>query len=311
MSYACDAVLMVAFGGPTKPEEIRPFLAHVLRGRPVPPDRLESVAHHYEVIGGRSPLNDITERQRARLQDSLRARGITLPVALGMRHANPFIAEVLGQLTARGARNILVVVVAGLHDTVTVERYMQAVREAAAELGAEITLRVCAGLSDHPGYLQANVEHIRAAYAKLPAELRQGAQLVFTAHSVPTQVGIDSGYVALFEDVAKRAAAQLGVSDYRLGYQSRSGSPREPWLEPDIGKVLTELAAAGKKAVVVSPIGFVCDHVEVLYDLDIEASNIAAQVGLVMARASTANDHPAYIDALTERVCDALDAAAK
>jgi protoporphyrin/coproporphyrin ferrochelatase len=306
LSGGCDAILLVAFGGPSQASEIRPFLAHVLRGRPVPPGRIEEVAHHYEVIGGRSPLPEITERQRARLQARLHERGVDLPISLGMRHSQPFVADVLRDLVDRGARHVLVVIMAAFHDRATVERYMQAVTDAARDLSVTITLRECAGPSDHPGFIEANVDHVRAAFRALPSEYAQDARLVFTAHSVPTDVGLASGYVRMFEDTAQRVAQGLGTTEYLLAYQSRSGSPRDPWLEPDIGEVVRNAAAQGHRALVLSPIGFVCDHVEVLYDLDIEAKQIADAVGVTLARASTANDHPAYIEALADRVCEAL-----
>jgi ferrochelatase len=302
-----DAILLVAFGGPTRPEDIRPFLAHVLRGRPVPPSRIEEVAHHYELIGGRSPLNDLTEQQRAALEARLRARGITLPVALGMRHAAPFVADVLRDLVLAGTRRVLVVIMAAFHDHATVERYAMSVDDAAKQLDAALTLAYASGPSEHAGFVAASVDHIRAAFARLPAPLQADADLVFTAHSVPTAVGQASGYVALYEDAARRIAQALGrAGRYRLAYQSRSGSPREPWLEPDICEVIKEATERGTRAVVAAPIAFVCDHVEVLYDLDVEAAAAASAGGIAWARASTVGNHPAYIEALADRVAAGL-----
>lgn len=305
-----DALLLLGFGGPTRPEEIRPFLAHVLRGRPVPASRLEEVAHHYEVIGGRSPINELTERQRAALETELRARGIHVPVALGMRHAQPFVADVLRELVEAGARRLRVVIMAAFHDSATVERYAAAVSDAAAQLSTPLELRYCEGVSASAGFVRANAEHIRAAYARLPegggygaasgSPVHGAAELIFTAHSVPTPVGEQSGYIRLFEAAAAQTAAELGIASYRLAYQSRSGAPRDPWLEPDICSVIRDAAARGQRALVVAPIGFVCDHVEVLYDLDVEAAQVAAALGVTLSRASTVNDHPAYIQALAD-----------
>ncbi len=297
-----DAVLMIAFGGPQKPEEIRPFLQHVLRGRNVSPGRLEEVAHHYEVIGGRSPLNELTEKQRVALEKQLVGRGCMLPVVVGMRHAQPFVADVLTQLSATRARRVLGVIMAAFHDHDTVKRYASAADDALRERSLPIAIDYCDGAELHPGFVAAHVEHIRSAFSRLPRELRPNAELVFTAHSVPTSVGESSGYVGLFELSAERIAAELRIPSYRLAYQSRSGSPRDPWLEPDIGDELRDAKQRGARAVVIAPIGFVCDHVEVLYDLDIEAARIAQELGLSLARSSTVNDHPAYIEALAERV---------
>ena len=309
MSDAFDAALLIAFGGPTKPDEIRPFLEHVLRGRPVPPGRIEEVAHHYERIGGRSPLNDHTERQRGALEAELAQRGAALPVHMGMWHARPFLRDVLRELAARGVRRIAGVVMASFYDRSTLERYRAVVDEALAEI-SQPGLRVdyVRGPESHDGFIRANVEHIRAARAQLPQAHRADARLLFTAHSVPSAVGASSGYVASFESVAQHCARALGGIDYRCVYQSRSGSPREPWLEPDVCAALREEAARGTRAVILAPIGFVCDHVEVLYDLDVEAADVARELGLQLARASTCAGHPAYIAALADAVLAAQTA---
>lgn len=296
-----DAVLLIAFGGPTRPEEVRPFLEHVLRGRTVPAGRIEEVAHHYEVIGGRSPLNDYTAQQRAALEARLVERGAPMPVRMGMWHAQPFLLEALRELAKQGARSVAGLVMASFHDQTTMQRYRDVVSEALTEL-AEPGLRVeyVRGPERHPGFITANAEHIRAARQRLPAEQRELARLLFTAHSVPTAVGLSSGYVASFEATAGRIAHELDVSDARCVYQSRSGSPREPWLEPDICDALREEAANGSRALILAPIGFVCDHVEVLYDLDVEAAAVARELGVTIARASTVGLHPAYIAALAD-----------
>lgn len=297
-----DAVLVIAFGGPTRPEEIRPFLAHVLRGRPVPPSRLEEVAHHYEVIGGRSPLVAHTEAQRRALAVKLAEHGIALPVRMGMRHSKPFLADVLSELAATGVRRVLGVIMAAFHDRATVERYAAAVSDALRERGLPLSVDYVPGPEQHPGFVAANAERVRAAYAALPEHERSSAALVFTAHSVPTQVGEASGYVGLYEQTAARVAQALGVASYQLAYQSRSGAPQDPWLDPDISDVLGTLAARGERACVVAPIGFVCDHVEVLYDLDVAAAEVARALPLRLSRARTVGDHPAYIEALADGV---------
>lgn len=295
--------MLVGFGGPERPEEIRPFLQNVLRGRPVPPSRIETVARHYELIGGRSPINELTEAQRAALQARLRELGMELPVRTGMRHAKPFIATTLGELAAQGVQRIVAVIMASFHDRATVERYASAIDEAQRESGcAQLTIDYTSGAEEQPGFIDANTAQLRAAFATLSPELHEHAQLVFTAHSVPTAVGEASGYVARFETAAQQIAQALGGRPYRLAYQSRSGAPSERWLEPDICAVVDEEAARGSKVLVVAPIGFVCDHVEVLYDLDIEAAQRARTHGLHWVRAATVGTHPAYIDALAQQV---------
>jgi ferrochelatase len=298
-----EAIMLIAFGGPERPEEIRTFLQHVLAGRPVPPSRIEEVARHYEVIGGRSPLNELTRQQAFALAARLADSGHALPVELGMWHAQPFIADTLQQLYAAGVRRVLGVVMAALHDTTTLARYRAAVDAALRTLpGLEVVY--AASPEELPGFVAANAEHVRAAFEQLGPAGGQ-ARLIFTAHSVPTPVGHESGYVQRFESAARRVAEQLGISDYRLAYQSRSGKPDDPWLEPDIGAVVREEAARGNRALVVAPIGFVCDHVEVLFDLDVEAAQIAAECGVTIARARTVTTHPRYIEALAQRVREA------
>jgi protoporphyrin/coproporphyrin ferrochelatase len=298
-----DAVLLIAFGGPTQPDEIRPFLAHVLRGRPVPPERIEEVAQHYESIGGRSPLNDHTERQRAALQAELSRGGLALPVVMGMWHAKPWLHDVLRELAERGARRIAGVVMASFLDQSTQQRYAAVVDEALAQIGIpELRVEYARGPADQRGFIAANVAQIEAARAQLPAAERASARLLFTAHSVPSAVGASSGYVSMFEGAARQIAQQLGVPSARCVYQSRSGSPREPWLEPDVCDALRQEAAAGARAVVLAPIGFVCDHVEVLYDLDVEAAHVARELGIPLARAETVSTRPEYVSALADSV---------
>ncbi|HKU41153.1 MAG TPA: ferrochelatase, partial [Polyangiales bacterium] len=184
---------------------------------------------------------------------------------------------------------------------VTLGRYAGVVNAGIAALGLpDFELQYAPSPEELPGFTAAAAAHVREALARAPA----GARLWFTAHSVPTQVGKDSGYVARYEAAAARIAALLGISDYGLAYQSRSGNPRDPWLEPDIGEVVRSEAASGRRALVVAPIGFVCDHVEVLYDLDVEAAQIAAEVSLTLVRASTVTTHPEYIDALAQTVLE-------
>jgi protoporphyrin/coproporphyrin ferrochelatase len=303
-----QAVLLIAFGGPERPEEIRPFLRHVLAGRPVPASRLEEVAHHYEAIGGRSPLNELTRAQGAALSARLAQQGASLPVELGMWHAPPFIADALRGLAESGVRRVIAVVMAALHDEATLARYRAVVDSALREL-PELELVYADSPETSEGFLTANADQIRAAFERLAAQhptLAPEALLVFTAHSVPTAVGQASGYVQRYTQAAERIAQRLGISDYRLGYQSRSGNPTDAWLEPDIGVVVREEAAQGRRALVLAPIGFVSDHVEVLYDLDVEAAQIAEKLGVVLARAQTVTTHAGYIDALAQTVAARL-----
>lgn len=294
-----DAVLLIAFGGPTRPEEIRPFLDNVVRGRPIPPERLDAVVEHYHLIGGRSPLNEITFRQAEALR---RALG-RLPVYVGMRNWSPYIADALATMLAHGVREAIGIVLSPFACEASRERYTSAVEAAQAALGPRAPrIRYVPSWHVHPGFVGAMAERVTAALAPLAAARRADALLVFTNHSIPIAMADASPYVAEFTAAATAIAARAGHARWTLAYQSRSGSPRDPWLEPDVNALLDTLPATGVRDVVLAPIGFICDHVEVLYDLDVEAAQTAKKLGLTLVRAGTVADHPAFIAALAELV---------
>jgi ferrochelatase len=291
-----DAVLLVAFGGPTAPDEIRPFLEIVTRGRGIPPERLEQVARHYERMpGGRSPLNALTFAQARALERALAADGPAPPVFVGMRNWRPFLHETLAEMTAQGVKRALGIILSSFRSEASWDRYQQDVADARARVGGAPEIVWAPGWGAHPGFVEAAADRAAAALAEVPAAERAGTPLVFTAHSIPAAMAAASPYVADFTAAAAAVARRLGRAVGTLAYQSRSGGPRDPWLEPDIGAVLQRLAAEGARHVVVSPLGFVCDHVEVLYDLDVEARAVAAGRGLTLHRAAAVNDHPAFI----------------
>jgi ferrochelatase len=298
-----DAVMLVAFGGPTGPDEIRPFLDVVTRGRPVPAERLDEVARHYaRMPGGRSPLNDLTAAQARALGGALQRDGQSLPVFVGMRNWHPFLHETLADMTARGVRRALAIILSPLRTEASWERYMQDVAQARARVTGAPEVVFAPPWSQRPGFIAAVTERARAARDTIAADRRQWAPLVFTAHSVPVAMAEASPYVDDLTDAASAVAAALEHPRWTLAYQSRSGSPREPWLEPDVNDVIRSLAADGEKEAVLVPVGFVCDHVEVLYDLDIEARETAAGLGLTLHRAAAVNDHPEFIAMLADHV---------
>ena len=300
---AVDAVLLVAFGGPERPEDIRPFLQIVTAGRPIPPARLEDVAHHYEVIGGRSPLNALTRRQAAALADALAARGRALPVWIGMRNWHPFLHETLAEMKDRGRRRAVAVILSSLQTEASWARYVDDVAAARDKVGADAPEVVFApAWADHPRFVDAMADRTRAALAQVDSARRAAARLVFTAHSVPVAMAAGSPYAAQLEATARAVAARVGRGGWSVAYQSRSGSPRDPWLEPDVSDVIRALAREGARDLVVVPVGFVCDHVEVLYDLDVEARQVAAAAGVGFHRAPAANDHPDFIAMLADLV---------
>jgi ferrochelatase len=301
MAEPADAVLLIAFGGPERPEDIRPFLANVTRGRAIPPARLEEVVHHYELIGGRSPLNELTARQAERLAATLDATGEPLPVYVGMRNWHPYIADTLARMADDGIRRAVGLILSPHATEASRERYTELVDAGRTALGARAPeIRWVASWHVHPFFVTAAADAVTAELVTLPATRRAEAHLVFTAHSVPVAMAERSSYVAEVEASARAVAERLRRPRWQLAWQSRSGSPHEPWLEPDVNDALRTLAAAGTRDVVVVPIGFVCDHVEVLYDLDVEARATATSLGLGLRRASTVNDHPLFIRMLAE-----------
>jgi protoporphyrin/coproporphyrin ferrochelatase len=303
MSAPVDAVLLIAFGGPEAMADVRPFLANVLRGRPVPPERLEAVVQHYERLGGRSPLNDLTRRQAAGLRTALAARGIALPVYVGMRNWHPYLADTLGDMQRAGVRRAVGIILAAQQNDASWDRYQRDVAAARADLGAAApAVDFAPEWHAHPLFIAAVAARAHAALDTLPEPRRETVRLVFTAHSIPRALADAAPYEAQLREGAALVAAVLGRRDYRLAYQSRSGNPRDAWLEPDIGAVVREEAARGVRDLLVVPLGFICDHVEVLYDLDIEARQIADAAGIGFTRAETVNDHPDFVRMLADVV---------
>lgn len=303
MAQPYQAVLLIAFGGPTSPEEIRPFLTRVTKGARIPPERLESVVHHYEAVGGKSPLNEITFRQAKALQKVLKESSHALPVYVGMRNSQPFFRDTLKKMFDDGIRSSLGFILSSHRSEASWERYQDNVAEARAEIGEQApSVDYCAGWHNHPRLIQFWTESIEASFAKLASGQRQSTPLIFTAHSLPVAMAARSPYVQQLEETARLIADKLDHDRWSLAYQSRSGGPSDPWLEPDIGEAIQKVASEGLNEVVVAPIGFVCDHVEVLYDLDIEARKLAEDLNVRFVRASCPNDHPAFVQMIGDVV---------
>jgi ferrochelatase len=303
-----DAVLLVAFGGPQGPADVRPFLENVLRGRRVAPERIEEVAHHYERFGGVSPLTEFTMQQAQALEARLGDRGLRLPVRVGMRNWHPFLSETLSDMAARGQRRAIGVLAAAQRSYSGCLQYKENVRDARtamAERGLPpLEVTYVGDWHEHPGFIDANADHIRVATGRLPEPLRARARLIFTAHSIPLSMAAAYPYERNLRATAAKVAQAAGFPAWDLVYQSRSGRPGDPWLEPDVCDALRAEHARGTGAVVLSPIGFLCDHVEVLYDLDVEAAAVARELGLMLVRAATVGVHPRFIDALADAVGD-------
>ena len=289
-----DALLLLSFGGPDGPADVRPFLENVTRGRGVPPERLDAVAEHYMHFGGASPINAINRA----LVSELEAAMPELPVYFGNRNWEPYVEDTVAAMRDNGIRRAAVFTTSAWGGYSSCRQYVEDIARGRAAAGPQapelVKLRQ---YFDHPLFVEMFAEAIGGAVAQLPAELRDEARLVFTAHSIPVRVDDRDGprlYSRQVGYAARLVAAAAGYDDYDQVWQSRSGPPQIPWLAPDIGDHLAALAAAGTKAVIVCPIGFVADHIEVVWDLDNELAEQAAAAGITLARTTTPNADPRF-----------------
>ena len=306
MPQPFDAVLLIGFGGPQGPNDIRPFLANVLRGRRVAPERVEEVAHHYERFGGISPITELTMKQAEGLRTRLDRDGPVLPIYVGMRNWHPYLTDTLRQMARDGVRRAIGLILAAHRSYAGCTQYKENVRDAQADLsGAGVRPPEVVFTGDwyaHAGYIETCARHTEDALARLPAALRADARVIFTAHSIPLAMAERYPYREQLLEGARLVAGRLNRDDWALVYQSRSGRPEDPWLEPDVCEYLRSERARGLQAAVLSPIGFVSDHIEVLYDLDEEAASVCREAGLPMARAAAANDDPIFLDMMADVV---------
>jgi ferrochelatase len=305
LGFGFDSVLIVSFGGPGGPDDVRPFLANVLRGRRVPPERVDEVARHYELFGGVSPITAITVRQAQGLEARLARAGHPLPAFVGMRNWHPVIADTLRRMHAAGLRRAIGFIAAAHHTYSSCQQYRENVAAARAELladGIDVEVTFTGSWFDHPLLIAANAGHVRDALVRLPDAVQSRARLVCTAHSVPAAMAERSRYREQLRESARLVAREAGIGDWALVYQSRSGRPEDPWLGPDVCDYLRAGRARGLEAAVLCPIGFVCDHVEVLYDLDHEAAGVCREIGLPVSRAEAVNDDPLFLDMMADVV---------
>jgi ferrochelatase len=331
---AYDAFLLVSFGGPEGPADVMPFLQNVTRGRGVPPERLASVAEHYYAVGGVSPINQQCRDLLAAIGAAFPASGLSLPVYWGNRNWTPYLTDTVRAMAADGVKRAVALVTSAYSSYSSCRQYLEDIERARAEVGpAAPRIDKIRPFFNHPGFIEPFAASTRAALATLPANLRDDAHLVFTAHSIPVAMaqasgpemrgagpgGTGGGSPTCTEEVGGCYEAELteaaglvaeraggGTHPWTLAYQSRSGPPSQPWLEPDIRDHLGELSKSGTRAVVVIPVGFVSDHMEVRHDLDVEAAETADSLGLALARAATPGRHPAFVSMITELVRERL-----
>jgi ferrochelatase len=301
-----DGVLVVAFGGPGGPADVRPFLERVLRGRRVAPERVEEVAHHYELFGGVSPITDLTMTQARGLEERLSAAGHALPVFVGMRNWHPLLADTLQRMYGAGLRHVVGFIAAPHHSYSSCQQYRENVADARRELrsatGGDIDVTYVGSWFDHPLFVEVNARRVRDARERLPGAVRERARLVFTAHSIPRPMADRARYEEQLRESGRLIAERAGIADWVVVYQSRSGRPEDPWLEPDVCAYLRAAREQGLAAAVLCPVGFVCDHIEVLYDLDREAAGVCRDIGLPMVRAAAVNADPVFLDMMANVV---------
>jgi ferrochelatase len=308
-----DAFVLVSFGGPEGPADVIPFLENVTRGRGVPRERLAEVAQHYHHFGGVSPINQQCRDLLAAIEKDFAASGLSLPLYWGNRNWGPYLADTVAEMAAHGVHHAIAFVTSAYGSYSSCRQYLDDIESARARVGpAAPRIDKIRHFFNHPGFIGPFTESTQAAIESLPPGARAGAPLVFTAHSVPEAMAAASGphgglYPAQLAEAARLVAAGVapacgGERPWRLVYQSRSGPPSGPWLGPDVCDHLADLAAGGAPGAVIVPVGFVSDHLEVIYDLDVEAAQAGERLGLPLARAATPGTHPQFVSMITELV---------
>jgi len=305
-----DAILVVSFGGPEQQEDVIPFLENVLRGKNVPRERMLEVAEHYRHFGGKSPINAQTSALIANLELELAAHGPKLPVYWGNRNWRPMLADTVARMKADGIRKALAFATSAFGSYSGCRQYREDIDRACAAAGPGAPeIHKLPTFHNRPGFICAMAGRVRAALDAIPADRREAATLVYTAHSVPISMARTSPYVEQLEESCRLVSQAIG-REGKLVYQSRSGPPTQPWLEPDVGEHIRQLHAGGVTDVVLAPIGFLSDHMEVVYDLDTEAAELCRELGVNLSRASTVGVHPAFVSMLREMIAERADGTA-
>ncbi len=297
-----DSIVLIGYGAPERAEDVPEFLRNVAKGFSIPERRMKEVESHYKQVGGGSPLNELTRRQGEGLRAFLEGEGVKLPVYMAMRNWDPFTDDTVKEMKRRGHKKCAALIMA-LHQCDTSwDRYEREVAEANLKTGAEIDFVYSPPLFDNPLFIENCADRVAEQIEKLPGgRLSDTARLIFTAHSIPLDMPGADTYQRQFRKTCELTAEKLGADEFLTAWQSRSGSPEQEWFEPDICDVITGLR--GKVShVVVQPVGFLCDHVEVLYDIGIEAAQAAGSAAIEILSAKTVNDDPKFVKALGETV---------
>jgi protoporphyrin/coproporphyrin ferrochelatase len=304
-----DAILIVSFGGPESKEDVIPFLENVLRGRNVPRERLLEVAEHYYHFEGKSPINDQTRELISALEAELRREGPHLPVYWGNRNWHPFLSETLRRMKKDGVQRAVAFVTSAYSSYSGCRQYREDISRAQNDAGPGAPeVDKLRAFFNHPAFIEATVERVREALDAVPQNAKENVRIIYTAHSVPLVMANTSDYVKQLEEVRWLVSEAIGHKDDALVYQSRSGAPGQPWLEPDVLDYLRKVKSMNSaSAVVLAPIGFISDHMEVLYDLDVQARELCDSLGLTMTRAKTVGVHPKFVAMIRELIAERLD----
>ncbi len=310
-SPSFDALLLVSFGGPEGPEDVLPFLDNVLRGRNVPAERKAEVAEHYYRFGGVSPINQQNRQLLAALRDEFQQAAIALPLYWGNRNWHPLLAETLRQMSRDGVQHALALFTTAFSSYSSCRQYLDAIEQARQEIGAGAPrVSKLRTYCNHPRFVEAWIDRARGVLQRDGAPATSAPYVLFTAHSIPVAMAEGSAYVAQLHELASLIAARLEVprSAWQLVYQSRSGPPQQPWLEPDVCAAIRDLAARRVTShIVLVPIGFLSDHIEVLFDLDVEAVQVAEEAGVTLTRAATVGTHSQFVSMVRELVVERLE----
>jgi ferrochelatase len=302
-----DALLIVSFGGPEGPDDVLPFLENVLRGRNIPRERIEVVGEHYKLFDGVSPLNAQNRALIVALQTEFDAHNLKLPIYWGNRNWHPLLADAIQQMADDGIKRALAFFTTAYSSYSSCRQYQEDIARARAEVGPDAPeVDRLRAFFNHPGFVEPCVENVRAAIDQIPEKRRPAAHIAFTAHSLPVSMARNCAYEEQVGETCRLIADQLGLANWKLVYQSRSGPPHQPWLEPDILDHLRELKHRDVEDVVIVPVGFISDHMEVIYDLDTEGQQVAEQLDLNMIRAATIGTHPAFISMIHELIVECM-----
>ncbi len=312
MDNQYDAILLVSFGGPEGRDDVLPFLENVLRGRNVPRERMLEVAEHYYHYDGVSPINAQNRELIAALEKRLQADGPFLPVYFGNRNWHPMMKDTLTQMKEDGVKRALALITSSFSCYSGCRQYRENIYAAQDEIGEGAPhvdkIRV---FYNHPGFVETMADRLAEALSEFPEEVRRSVHFTFTAHSIPQSMSDGSDYVKQLSESSRLVAENFPENPWKLVYQSRSGPPQQPWLEPDICDHINELATEGHKNMIIIPIGFISDHMEVMFDLDTEAMEESEKLGIKMVRAKTAGTHPRFIEMLRELILERVEGTEK